>query len=335
MKKILYILLGAILMIGTTAYAAPSVFKIIQGGTFASSQTTNGINYYDSTRITSNANLNYNGTTVGIGTTTPNANVALAVSGGCAGCIDLVLNQGINLLKAKYFVATTTSGTAANTYTDIYTAPAGRRALFTGGNFSNGTAGAINESVWLHSGGSYYQLLATSSFSSHATNTSGAPGYVLEPGEALAVFTDTAGLSFYQSGIEFSNASTFRSVALKALSSTFSTTTVYTVPTGHSAQLSNFTPGMPTVSSIGFGNASPNTVKDWCYLVPSGGVATGPNTNYDNAINQNGTSILTGAMGGINFNAVMGMSAGDSIQCAVDTSLAGTGSMFWVTVNEI
>lgn len=44
---------------------------IADGGTNATSQTTNGVNYFDGTSITSGTGLVFNGTNVGIGTTTP------------------------------------------------------------------------------------------------------------------------------------------------------------------------------------------------------------------------------------------------------------------------
>ena len=58
------------------------VLPIANGGTNASSQTTNGVNYYNGTSITSGNGFVYNGSSVGIGTATPTA--ALTVNGTSA-----------------------------------------------------------------------------------------------------------------------------------------------------------------------------------------------------------------------------------------------------------
>ncbi|HEY4483841.1 MAG TPA: hypothetical protein VI752_01525, partial [Candidatus Paceibacterota bacterium] len=47
------------------------VLGIANGGTATSTQVTNGVNYFDGTRITSGTSLVYNGTNFGIGTSTP------------------------------------------------------------------------------------------------------------------------------------------------------------------------------------------------------------------------------------------------------------------------
>ena len=58
------------------------VLPIANGGTNASSQTTNGVNYYNGTSITSGSGFVYTGGQVGIGTATPTA--ALTVNGSSA-----------------------------------------------------------------------------------------------------------------------------------------------------------------------------------------------------------------------------------------------------------
>lgn len=55
---------------------------IAQGGTNATTQTTNGVSYYDGTKITSGTGLVYTGSNVGIGTTSPAS--LLSVNGGAA-----------------------------------------------------------------------------------------------------------------------------------------------------------------------------------------------------------------------------------------------------------
>jgi fibronectin-binding autotransporter adhesin len=50
---------------------ATGILAIANGGTATSTQVTNGVNYFDGTRITSGTSLVYNGTNFGIGTSTP------------------------------------------------------------------------------------------------------------------------------------------------------------------------------------------------------------------------------------------------------------------------
>jgi hypothetical protein len=50
---------------------------IAQGGTGTTTQVTNGISYFDGTKITSGTALTFNGTNFGIGTTTPSANLVV------------------------------------------------------------------------------------------------------------------------------------------------------------------------------------------------------------------------------------------------------------------
>src|SRR6185436_8176546 len=66
--------IGANLISGTLGIA--------NGGTGASAQTTNGVSYYNGTSITSGSQFVFNGTNVGIGTTTPRWSLTLASSTG-------------------------------------------------------------------------------------------------------------------------------------------------------------------------------------------------------------------------------------------------------------
>ncbi|MBY0539756.1 DUF5011 domain-containing protein, partial [Patescibacteria group bacterium] len=65
-------------------YTATSTLNlgIAGGGTNATSQTTNGVNYFDGTRITSGTGLTFTGTNLGISSTTPFAKLAVTGSPG-------------------------------------------------------------------------------------------------------------------------------------------------------------------------------------------------------------------------------------------------------------
>ncbi len=58
--------------------AVSGILPIANGGTNAASQTTNGVNYFDGTSITSGTGFTFNGTNVGIGSTTPGAKLVVA-----------------------------------------------------------------------------------------------------------------------------------------------------------------------------------------------------------------------------------------------------------------
>lgn len=314
---------GPLQLGSATTSAADSYVQLFTGGTAASNERM---------RITAAG-------TVGIGTTTPNSNVALAVSGGCDGCTDIVLSQGINLLKAKYVMAST-SGLVANTMTDLYTAPTGRKAIVLEGRDINATASPMTESNYLKSGGNYYKLQATSTINSLRMGNDGFPGIVLDPGESISIVGDTAGMTQFFSIIEFDAGTLLSSKKAFAPNAVFSTTTLYTVPTGKTAQITGTNFGFTNTGSIIVTDDIPSglTFKWWAYEVPNGkspsASATDPNAlTWTSGVGTGSTAVVN-ASNSVGGAGPMSLNAGDSIQYAFDTNLAGTRSMLWINVFE-
>lgn len=74
------------------------VTPILNGGTAATSQTTNGVNYFNGTSITSGSTFQFNGSAVMIGTTSPAGLFVVAGSGATPGVMTLTHNSaGPNL----------------------------------------------------------------------------------------------------------------------------------------------------------------------------------------------------------------------------------------------
>ena len=128
------------------------VLPIANGGTNATTQTTNGVNYYNGTSITSNSGLVYNGTQLGIGTASPVA--ALTVNGTSA----FMFGTDYTTTGAQSDVAINTSstirynGTAAATFYGV-------------------AAGTNGQIIHLHNASSYTLTLSNQS-SSDATAAS-------------------------------------------------------------------------------------------------------------------------------------------------------------------
>ncbi|TAK59217.1 hypothetical protein EPO14_00135, partial [Patescibacteria group bacterium] len=66
---------------------------IANGGTNATSQTTNGVNYFNGTSITSGTGLTFTGTNLGIGNTSPSAKLSVTGTGADTGIAFLVANS--------------------------------------------------------------------------------------------------------------------------------------------------------------------------------------------------------------------------------------------------
>ncbi|TSD04843.1 MAG: cell wall surface anchor family protein [Parcubacteria group bacterium Greene0714_7] len=66
---------------------------VANGGTNATSQTTNGVNYFNGTSITSGTGLTFTGTNLGIGNTSPSAKLSVTGTGADTGIAFLIANS--------------------------------------------------------------------------------------------------------------------------------------------------------------------------------------------------------------------------------------------------
>lgn len=254
-------------------------------------------------------------------------------NGGCIGCTDIVLGGGINLRNAKYVNATTTSGTA-NSFIDDYTAPAGRRALVVS-SYMNPFGGTIAWTSWVKDTGVFYRLTAS-------TSAGGLPasqniGFVLEPGETLSTFVNSASANnLTYSIIEYDASVPFYSP--KVLSPVSGTTTLYSAPTGVTANVLSCqnpytaiqTSGAP---SICFGNGTQGSATAQIYLAKSGQPLSQTSNLIAGTVSASVNAMTPTTIGP---NSLLTRNSGDTIQYSLTASLpiTGTGAIFWVDVNE-
>jgi hypothetical protein len=69
---------------------------IANGGTNATAQTTNGVNYFDGTKITSGTGLTFDGTNLGIGSSTPSKQFTFALGNPASGVGQAPFRIGVN-----------------------------------------------------------------------------------------------------------------------------------------------------------------------------------------------------------------------------------------------
>lgn len=131
--------------------------------------------------------------------------------------------------------------------TDLYTVPAGRRAMLVVNYAFNPTGGSLTYNSKIKVSGTYYSTSGTLTVTAGVLFQS-ANMLMLEAGEAIAVTTNGAGLNIAYKVIEFDAASSIRTVKLLALVS--GDNTLYTCPTGYNALL------MPGVATTGAANGA-------------------------------------------------------------------------------
>lgn len=255
-------------------------------------------------------------------------------NGGCVGCTDIVLTGGINLRNGKYVNATTTSLTAY-TQQDVYTVPAGRRAVLIDMNMYNNTALSVSFNPYVKIAGSYYRLSNSTSTASSKSNAQPTTPFIAEAGESFAIRSDTtsANTPTYVNVIEYD--ASVPVFTKRAIDPTTATTTIYTVPSGVSsfvlpASGSFLTSG---ASSVGiFNNTSASVNEKVCILKSDQTTAVdGTNCVQSGAgTAAAGLTTLTLYNGGV----AAYMNSGDSLQFALGTSLSGTGSLVYMNVVE-
>lgn len=261
-------------------------------------------------------------------------------NGGCVGCTDVILTGGINLRNAKY-VNATSSAPAATTYTTIYTAPTGRRALIFGAGYNNFSGSTLNFRLFYLNGGVDYPITASSTVGTGSW-TSGGTAFILEPGESVQSFQSLTGGNIYLNLIEYDASVPFFTKKILGITSN-ATTTIYTAPTGTSALCIG-----SNVFSIGVGNGV-NTTGNNCALWTSNfNASSALGTVFYLKPTQTPTMTLNeiagGPFAGTNTTAPVGIafssllqalaiSANDSLMVANQNSW-GTQSIAWLNIYE-
>lgn len=309
-----------------------------------SSNSTNGNFHWTFNNIFGNLFLATSSASTFATSTNSNPNtgfIEFPNNGGCVGCTDIVLPEGINLRNAKFIDATTTN-VAATTLTDVYTAPSGRRALVESAFMNSLTSGTtITFSSWLKSSGTYYRLTATSSAGALLAGHS--VGIILDPGESIAIYESTASPNYlsyniieYDASVPFFSAKTFNPSS--------ATTTLYVAPVGITSEIINCnTPTVITtlVTGVCMSNANlsgaPTTLAVTLFGVKSGQVASYQVNPLNAQSAPTGVALNTVTLATLrSVGSMFARNSGDSIQVAPTNgaSLAGSNSVFWLDVVE-
>lgn len=209
----------------------------------------------------------------------------------------LAFPGGICLPNVKYSRVNFIAGTTGNN--DIYTAPAGRRALVMFSNMINQNSSTSTCNPAWKISGTYYNMAANASTipSNVAVgvgvliDTSDC-GFVLEPAETLAWNCQRINVSVYTSIIEFDNSGPVTLKTAKIIGLTTGNNTVYTVPAGKKAIIfsGNGLPFSATNNggiwvSVGTTTLTGGTIN----LVPSGGSVSTANQIYGGTFFSNAT----------------------------------------------
>lgn len=209
--------------------------------------------------------------------------------------------------------------------TDVYTAPAGKRAAVGGCAVWNSSAGTITWFLEIKISAAYYRASINTTTTTLASGN--APiSYVLEPGESIAVNTvTTAGLNVGCRVIEF--ASTLRLYSTKLTAPAVGANTLYTAPSGYNAMVSNATFNPLGANGVVFVcNASGGSRTVNINIVASGGTPTTANQLSP-------SQTVTNNNCATNFFAGSNLGSGDFLSVNTD---ANTATQFiYVTVVEL
>lgn len=256
-----------------------------------------------------------------------NPSIQFPANGGCVGCSDLYLAGGLNLRNAKH-VSATSSNPSANVLQTIYTTPTGRRAILMGYSVNNQHTAGVSVSVRAVISSVPYKLAATSSPAANS-QANQLTGFVLEPGETLAVLQDTASArtTVFANLIEYSSDTPLFSA--RSVSPTTATTSFYTVPTGKTAWVSG---GSSLIGSNVFGvtvdNETASTITGKMFVVKPGATAVDGMNNIEGPNTWVGASTVA-VRTLANFSG-MAMNSGESLQYSINNAT----TLLWSNIYE-
>lgn len=212
--------------------------------------------------------------------------------------------------------------------TDLYTVPAGRKALVE--RFArtyNPSVGNITTYRELKVSGTYYRLESNATLT---TLTGGTPNFqsdiVLNAGESLSVnAATTSGLNFRGGAWEF-DASDTRLATSRILALVSGDNTLYTVPAGKTAWVI-FASTTGNNGQVVVSNATGGSLNYYINVVPSGGSAGSTNQLYP------ATAIADQTI--LQFVGPSMLAAGDFISVNSSGPDAGSHQIAWVTYYQI
>lgn len=214
-------------------------------------------------------------------------------------------------------------------HNDIYTVPAGKKALIGANIFRtyNPSAGNISWFAEIKVSGTYYPISITSTLAT-GTGASGGLGtaaIVLNAGESLSInCATTAGLNVRGDAAEFDVSET-RLATTRILGLVSGDQTLLTTPVGKTIlPIITSAAGVAIVAAVIVTNNSGGALNYYLNQVPSGGTVGATNQLYPV------TSIADKSTSGF---AVGTMRAGDFI--SVNSSSSNAGQIAWVTYYQI
>ncbi len=208
--------------------------------------------------------------------------------------------------------------------TDLYTAPAGKRAIAINiMNYNTGTSNTIFPQ--LKSGGNYYRLQNSVTMATDVNVANSTLLPVIEPGESYSINCTTTGLNTRMEIIQYDANVPIYSPKLLSLAN--GDNTVYTVPTGKKAFLARGVQAVSGQFSAGrYVNDSGGTRLINCFIVDSGGATGTSNKCLNNNTSVNAATVATIWGGSVDI------SAGDFL--VINTNAATATQIAWVNVTE-
>lgn len=230
------------------------------------------------------------------------------------------------LINAKYI-----SGIKSNAGTgdiDIYTVPAGKRAVVNANWVTyNTTGGGIDVYRTVKIAGTYYRIGAAVTIAANSQSTSLTQSNVLiyEAGETIAINTTATGLNLYFSILIFDDTSYVKSKKIITLAN--GDNTLYTVPNNYNAQVlgNNSLVAGTFVGAVQIFNSSGGARAYNVYVVSSGQAVS--NSYKIQAIASAGNNVMQ------QVSAAGSLASGDYI--VVNTNSGASNQFSWINVVEI
>ncbi|HRH54653.1 MAG TPA: hypothetical protein PLN38_15095 [Chitinophagales bacterium] len=227
-----------------------------------------------------------------------------------------------DMQNAKYITGIYPSLASGNN--DLYTVPAGKRALISAGtNIYNNTGGAINCYRQIKVSGSYYRISATTSATANAlTLVNSSIPIILEAGESIVINAASTGCTAHQLIIEFDNTSTYKSPKILSLAN--GDNTLYQVPANYMAFL-------PTPNT----GAGVQLTPSLCVFNSSGGLRTYVLYNVKSGQAVSNTYKFAGGTAAdlSIYQPITGSTFGDGDKIVLNTDAAGN-QVAWCNIYE-
>lgn len=226
---------------------------------------------------------------------------------------------GIPVTNAK-IISTAYSINTASGDVDLYTAPAGKKALVYEVTYTNPTGNGFTVAAFAEfkSGGTYTQFdfIATGATAGTIGTTALLVPMLLNPGESFSVNTNNTGLSIWPFIVEFDSAANINVARVSSFS--VGDNTVLTLPSSGFQPISNVegvSAGSPLKGSLYYFNKSGIARTIGWNLVPSGGTPANSN-QIRSGTSVNSPSVLLTTFYG-------GLKAGDFLSINTDANTAG------------